>query len=185
MKYIFSFFIAAFSSTCIWAMPSQIILMRHGEKIPSGAYLSLKGRQRAAALVPTFLGSPTLLHYGPPAAIYVMKSGKNAPAVRWSQTVISIADELNIPLQNQYNRREIEHLVKEVRETEEYEGKMVLICWSRGELPSLASQFGAKKAPKKWPQHVFDRFWVLTFEENGEVTFEDLPQKLLYGDSAK
>ncbi|HAB99943.1 MAG TPA: histidine phosphatase family protein [Parachlamydiales bacterium] len=185
MKYIFSFFVALFSATCVWAMPSQVILIRHGEKTSPGTYLSLKGRQRAAALVPTFLGSPALLHYGPPAAIYVMKSGNKAPAVRWAQTVISLADELNIPLQNHYNRKETEQLVKEIQETEEYEGKMVLVCWSHGELPLLATQLGAKKAPKKWPRDVYDRFWILTFEENGEVTFQDLPQKLLYGDSAK
>ncbi len=185
MKYIFGLLASLFSFSSLWAMPSQIILIRHGEKTPPGTYLSLKGRQRAAALVPTFLGSPSLLHYGPPAAIYVMKSGKSAPAVRWAQTVISLADELNIPLQNQYNRRETEQMVKEIREMEEYEGKMVLICWSHGELPSIAAQFGAKKAPKKWSGDTYDRFWILTFEENGEVLFEDLPQKLLYGDSAK
>jgi hypothetical protein len=114
-----------------------------------------------------------------------MKSGSKAPAVRWAQTVMFVADELNIPLQNQYNRREIEALVKEIKESEEYEGKMVLICWSHGELPKIAELFGTKKAPNKWDREVFDRFWILTFQENGPVTFEDRPQKLLYGDSAR
>lgn len=185
MKYAFSFLTALFFAASLSAMPSQIILMRHAEKGSPGTYLSLKGRQRAAALVPTFLGSPALLHYGPPAAIYVMKSGRKGPAFRWSQTVMSLADELNQPLNNRYDRREIEELVKEIKETEEYEGKMVLVCWSHGELPKLAALFGAKKAPKKWTREVFDRFWILTFDEKGEATFQDLPQKLLYGDSSK
>jgi hypothetical protein len=185
MKYAFSIFTTFLFASCLLAMPSQIILMRHAEKTSEGTHLSLKGRQRAAALLPTFLGSPPLLHYGPPVAIYVMKSGKKEPSFRWAQTMMSLADELNMPLHNEYNRNETEALVKEIKEMEEYEGKMVLICWSHGELPLLAAQFGAKKAPKKWPREVFDRFWILTFEENGEVTFKDLPQKLLYGDSSK
>ena len=184
MKFVF-FCFAFFSLSHLSAMPAQVILIRHAEKTPPGTYLSLKGRQRAAALVPTFLGSPPLLHYGTPAAIYVMKSGKKGPAVRWSQTVIGIADEINIPLQNQYNRLETDNLVKEIRESEEYEGRMVLICWSHGELPRIATKFGAKNIPKKWHTDVFDRFWILTFEEIGNVKFEDLPQKLLYGDSVK
>lgn len=177
--------IALFSACSLFAMPAQVVLMRHAEKASSGAYLSLKGRQRAAALVPTFLGSPSLLHYGPPVAIYVMKSGNKEPAVRWAQTVIEVADQLNISLQNQYNRREIEALVKEIKGSEEYEGKMVLICWSHGELPKIAELFGAKKAPKKWDREVFDRFWIITFQEDGTVTLDDKPQKLLYGDSAR
>ncbi|MBX9743882.1 MAG: histidine phosphatase family protein [Chlamydiales bacterium] len=173
------------STTTLFSMPSQVILIRHAEKTNSENYLSLKGRQRAAALVPTFLGLPPLLHYGPPAAIYVMKSGLKKPSIRWAQTVMGLANELGISLNNQYNRRETEQIVQEIRQTEEYEGKMILICWSHGELPKLAAQFGAKKAPKKWPKDVFDRFWILNFEDDGTVTFKDLPQKLLYGDSAK
>lgn len=182
MKFILALLLLTSSLS---AMPSQIVLIRHAEKDASGTYLSLKGRQRAAALVPTFLSAPFLLHYGTPAAIYVMKSGSKAPAVRWAQTVMFLADDLDMPLNNQYNRREIKELVKEIKESEEYEGKMVLICWSHGELPKIASLFGAKKAPQKWDREVYDRFWVLTFQENGQMAFEDRPQKLLYGDSAK
>ena len=185
MKYLISSLYIFFAASSLWSMPSQIILIRHAEKEPPGTYLSLKGRQRAAALLPTFLGSPELLHYGPPAAIYVMKAGHKAPAVRWAQTAMPLADELNLPLQNQYNRRELEPLVQEIKESQEYEGKMVLICWSHGEMPELARLFGAQKVPKKWPTDVFDRFWILTFKETGEVLFQNLPQKLLYGDSSR
>lgn len=182
-KWLICLFVS--SASTLFSMPSQVVLIRHAEKTPSENYLSLKGRQRAAALIPTFLGLPSLLHYGPPTAIYVMKSGLKTPSIRWAQTVEGLANELNISLNNQYNRRETEQLVQEIKQIEEYEGKMVLICWSHGELPKLAAQFGAKNAPKKWPKEVFDRFWILTFEDDGTVTFKDLPQKLLYGDSSR
>lgn len=169
----------------VFATPAQVILIRHAEKNQSGSHLSLKGRQRAAALVPTFLGAPYLLHFGPPAAIYLRKASTNAPAVRWAQTVINLADELGIPIKGEYSKTDAAALVEEIMQSEEYEGKMVLVCWSHGGMPKLAELFGAKKAPKKWTKNVYDRFWILTFSENGDVAFEDRPQKLLYGDSTR
>lgn len=179
------FCLALCAASNLWGLPSQVILIRHAEKANPPTYLSLKGRQRAAALVPSFLGSPTLLQYGTPAAVYVMNSGGKTPSIRWTQTAMPLADELNLPLNNRYNRKEIDQLVKEIQETEEYEGKMVLVCWSHGELPKLAALLGATKAPSKWHRDIYDRFWILTFGDDGKVTFEDRPQKLLFGDANK
>jgi hypothetical protein len=182
MRYFFAFLLSTFS---LWSLPSQVILMRHGEKPPEGNYLSLKGRERAAALVPCFLGFPALLHYGPPAAIYAMKSSPLDPSIRSEQTMMFLADELNLPIQNEFGYRETEQLVEKIKNAEEYEGKMVIICWSHTELPKLAMRLGAKNSPKRWSEEVFDRFWILTFEDDGSVSFVNLPQKLLYGDSSR
>ena len=182
MRYFFLFLLSTIS---LWSVPSQVILIRHGEKPPEGDYLSLQGRERAAALVPCFLGSPALLHYGPPVAIYAMKPTNADSSIRSEQTMMYLADELNLPIQNDFGYGETENLVEKINNSEEYEGKTVVICWPHTELPQLAAQLGAKNSPKKWADGIFDRFWILTFEENGSVTFANRPQKLLYGDSSR
>ncbi len=177
--------IALFLIQSAFAMPAQVVLIRHAEKDPTGAHLLLKGRQRAAALAPTFLGAPFLLRYGPPAAIYLRKASLQKPAERWAETVKNLADEMGAPVKGEYRKEDAAALVEEIKQTEEFDGKMVLVCWSHGGLPKLAELFGAKKAPRKWSTRIFDRFWILTFQEDGSVSFEDKPQRLLYGDSAR
>lgn len=173
----------AFSS--LWAQPSQVILIRHGEKPAEGNSLSLRGRQRAAALVPTFLGMPSLLQYNLPAAIYAARPSEKDPSVRSQQTVMVLAEELDLPLQNRFTLGQTSEVADEILHSEDYEGKMIVICWPHGEIPKLASLLGAKDAPKKWSDDTFDRFWILTFEDNGQVSFKNMPQKLLSGDSSR
>jgi hypothetical protein len=40
------------------------------------------------------------------------------------------------------------------------------------------------QTPAKWPGEVFDRTWVITFEPSGRALFQNLPQRLMYGDAA-
>jgi hypothetical protein len=49
-------------------------------------------------------------------------------------------------------------------------------------LPGLAAALGVHPEPPKWKASVFDRVWVLT-PKNGTTQMEDLPQRLLPGDS--
>jgi hypothetical protein len=62
-------------------------------------------------------------------------------------------------------------------------GKEVLICWHHGRIPDIAKALGIAKPPK-WDGKVFDRVWQITFTK-GKAALKDLPQMLLYGDSAK
>jgi len=52
----------------------------------------------------------------------------------------------------------------------------------------LPSGFGegiwVKPEPARWNGSVYDRVWVITYEDHSAV-LADLPQKLLPGDSAK
>ena len=178
MRWIFLLFV---SFSPLFAKPSQVILVRHAEKSASNQHLSLRGRQRAAALCPYFLGSPTTLQFGTPTAIYAMKVNRDPAALSCQQSMLCLAEELDLPLQNSYGAGDEDSMVTEIIENEEYEGKMVLICWSNRELPHIASLLGATRAPKKWPDNVYDRLWIINLSEG--VTTENTPQKLLYGDS--
>jgi hypothetical protein len=174
-----------FSLSALYANPAQVIIIRHAEKPPAGTSLTLKGRERAAALVPFFLGAPPVLQFGPPTAIYAARPTAQHPSLRSEQTVQSLADEMKLPLLTQYNPLQVEQLAEEILTHPDYEDKMVLICWSHTEIPRLAAHLGAKKSPKRWPDDSYDRLWILNFDPEGSVSFENLPQKLLFGDASK
>ena len=42
-----------------------------------------------------------------------------------------------------------------------------------------------KQVPIRWDGTVYDRVWRFTFDDAGNTTFTDEPQKLLFGDSPK
>jgi hypothetical protein len=157
------------------AVPAQVILMRNAETSPESGALTLKGRERAIALDPFFQGNPSVLFYGLPAAIFSDESSK--------ETVAHLSNVINVPVSEDFsNAKELaEHLLSNT----DFEGKMVLVCWPEEQLPALAAKLGVKKAPKKWSKDSFDRLWTISFEENKKIVFNDLPQKLLYGDSGK
>jgi phosphohistidine phosphatase SixA len=163
----------------VFAAPAQVVLIRHAEKQDAGEVLSLKGKERAMALVPFFNGNPKVLSYGFPAAVY------SAPMTRAIQTVKPLAESMKIAIVDKFSNSQIQPLVSDVLNNPDYEGKMVVICWSHKDMPRMASLLGAKKPPKTWSEEAHDRLWVLNYDEEGNVTFKDLPQKLLYGDSPK
>ena len=74
-------------------------------------------------------------------------------------------------------------MVKEILAKPEYDGKVVLICWSHKDIPGLATALGVANPPV-WHGHVYDRLWIIKFKD-GKATLQDLPQRLMYGDSAK
>src|SRR6476659_2168979 len=87
--------------------PAQVIIIRHGEKPdPEGAELSLKGRERAAALVPYFLGDSDVLEFGPPVAIYAQAQNekKKESSVRSIQTVTPLAEALHLEVNHSIKR---------------------------------------------------------------------------------
>ncbi|MBI1832478.1 MAG: hypothetical protein HYR84_13625 [Planctomycetes bacterium] len=105
------------------------------------------------------------------------------------------------PLAKAFGDRDIHHkianddfpkLVEHIFTDAKYAGKTLAICWHHGNIPELAQGIAAKarnaanlKAtiPIRWEGAVFDRVWILTFENDGNAAFANLPQRLLFGDS--
>jgi hypothetical protein len=157
------------------AAPAQIILMRHAEISSDNDALSLKGRQRAMALEPFFRGHPSVLFHGLPSAIFASHISK--------ETVEPLAASLNMSVQDTF--QDPQALADELLTNPDYEGKMVLVCLPNNHLPGLVKMLGIQKGPKKWGANSYDRLWTLTYNDKDQVSFNDLPQKLLYGDSEK
>ncbi len=168
------------------AQPAQILLIRHAEKPKDKARteLSLKGYERAAALVPFFLKNPAYLENGPPVAIYAQTAAHETSSIRPIETVTPLAAELGQKVITTYHRDDYERMVKDILSNPKYEGKTILISWGHRVIGKMAHAFGATNAPSKWPS-VFDRVWRISYKPNGTITFEDLPQKLLYKDSSR
>ncbi len=167
-----------------FAEPAQVIIIRHGEKPhPEGHDLSLKGRERAAALAPYFMKDPDVLDFGPPVALYAQTRPNESSLGRPIETVTPLAEALHLKINDSFKRDDFKDMMKEIKHEKKYEGHTVLICWEHHKIPDIAAAFGADDAPKKF-HDVYDRTWVLTFKD-GECTFENLPQKLMFGDSNK
>lgn len=178
-----------FCTTALWcnfglAVPAEIIVIRHAEKPPAGPYLTPRGEERANALVNYFLKNPALTQFGTPVAIYAEAPHKNNIPTRAILTCTPTANALDIPVQTQYTRDQVDGLAQGILNNPQYSGKTVLICWEHKTIPMLLNALGVQPMPAPWPGNVFDRTLVITYQSNGTITsFQNLPQHLLPGDS--
>lgn len=164
------------------AVPAQVLIIRHGEKPPEGNHLNVRGWERAYALVPFFQGRQDLLVFGKPFAIYAMGQLREDSSLRPIETVRLLAETLKIPLITNFKHYQFPEMANEILRRSEYEGKSILICWEHKSINDIAKALGVKEDLKKWKGAIYDRVYKLTYK-NGAVEFENLPQRLLFGDS--
>lgn len=166
-------------TTVAQAMPSKIILIRHGEEPlgDEGAELSEVGWARANGL-PQLFSNEHITH------LIALKPHKKKGSIRSIQTLQPISQTLGLTVETPYTRDQVSDLVQMLANGSDYDGQVVLIAWQHETLADIAHQLGADEAPDKWGK-VFDRYWVLE-SKNGRITsFQNLPQRLLPQDSAK
>ncbi|HEX4647031.1 MAG TPA: hypothetical protein VH598_15620 [Verrucomicrobiae bacterium] len=89
---------------------------------------------------------------------------------------------MGIKIRAPYANSEFEALARDLLSDRIYEGRTILVCWTHTRLPDLAKALGVAPEPPPWGENVFDRVLVVTFA-GGKARMENLPQKLLYGDS--
>jgi hypothetical protein len=167
------------------AQPAEVIIIRHAEKPAVGNELTQQGRERAAALVTYFRETPEMLEFNVPVAIYVPLPKNQDSSIRSAQTVAPLASALHLTLNSTFHKDQVGEMAKEILSSDRYEGKMVLICWDHKMIPDIAKAIGVEDAPEKWHGESFDRTWVIKFQPGAKPIFRDLPQRLMFGDSAK
>lgn len=182
MKYFFLFLLSFSFQGKVFSRPSQVMIIRHAEKPRQGTHLNLKGQERAASLAPFFIGNEKLNHKGAPVAIYARAATSENPSLRPIETVAPLAKSLGISILSGYGGRDLVPMTREILSNPDYDNKLVLICWDHHGIPAIARLLGGNQAPEKWYKSVFDRIWILTFKGH-EVEFEDMPERLLFGDS--
>lgn len=168
------------------ARPARVILLRHAEKPPdeSTVHLSERGESRARALVVLLEFRSVLGTNGPPAALFAPKFTRQGHSRRPYGTLEPLAEHLKLSVQMPYGPSDYAALAKRVLSDPALNGKTVIVCWIHDYLPVLAKALGVKPEPARWKGSVYDRVWVITYEDHHAV-LADLPQKLLSGDSTK
>ncbi|WP_413290587.1 histidine phosphatase family protein [Bdellovibrio sp. HCB337] len=173
-------FLALLAFTAVGhAMPSKIILIRHGEEPTGneGTELSDIGWERANGL-PALFQNEGITH------LIALKPHKKKGSIRSIQTLQPISEAYGLELHTPFNRDQVSDLVQLLSESSELDGKVVLIAWQHETLADIAHGLGATQAPSEWGK-VFDRYWVLE-SKNGEIaSFKSLPQRILKTDSKK
>ena len=158
-------------------LPKQVLIIRHAEKtgLKTDVHLNQRGYERAAALVRLFPAT-----FETPDVLFA--AHRTAYSNRPVETVTPLANALNLKIDDRFGEDQYRALAKALHSGAVYRGKTVLVCWHHGRIPALAAALGVKSPPSSWPDGQFDRAWKIQYA-NGTVTFADLPQHLLAGDS--
>ena len=171
-------------SAQLYSLPAEVLIIRHAEKATDGS-LSVKGKERAAALVPFFADTKELTAHGNPVAIYAVSFTNEPNAQRAVQTVQGVADSLKLTINSTFTNDTFKNMVEEIKSNASYKGKTVLICWEHSMIPDVARAFGALQTPGRWQGESYDRVWKISFSSvGGRPSFQNVPQRLMFGDSA-
>lgn len=163
-------------SVTSWAVPSEIILVRHGDKLlqkKPGPTLSAKGEIRAIALAFYILdkfGEPDVL-----IASNVDSSSGDESSLRELETISPLANmlqarhpEKTIPIVHPYaDNRAMAHLILKDKH---FNGKHLIICWDHVKIPALAAKLGVKQKLSAWPHNDFDSVYIIKYGKEGKVT---------------
>lgn len=137
--------------------------MRHGDKPtdPDDPSLSEAGRARADALaryIPETFGKPA----------FVFAAAPDKKSVRSYLTMKPLCDAIAVPLDSTTRKKAYGDLATQLLSDEVYAEKLVVACWTHGELPALAAALKAHQGdyPDPWDPAVFDLILQLDYGED-------------------
>ena len=177
----------------------KIMIIRHAEKHqhgsqglgvteegrPSAHELTVRGWQRAAALV-QFFAPAGAAHKSPaidtPRSIFASDATKHSPSLRAMHTAALLAAELDIEVNHRYAEGEEDALVSAVLAAP----SPVLIVWHHGSISMLVRKIAGERigCPGHWPDDRFDEVWILERggAHGGAWSFTQVAQCLLPDD---
>jgi hypothetical protein len=151
------------------AAPTQVIIIRHGEKANGNDLCLPQGVCRAVALSRDFTPQ-----FGKPSAIYAMAADSGDSSNRPVETVTPLAEALGIPVHADYTRKQLTQVTAAVEN--DNNGGMVLISWEHKIIPQLVQTFcqdaapgACASVPVKWQGSVYNQAWILNFGGDGKV----------------
>jgi hypothetical protein len=184
--------------------PQHILIIRHAEKTgdKDDVHLSKQGKERALVLDQLFVASKN--RPDPfPTPDFIFAASHHKDSQRPLETVTVLARKLKLPINNQYDnkltpapgttnnkkkaarKQGLQELRDEIFGSPNYFGKTILVSWRHSTISELAKTLKATKVPEKWEDKVFDRVWQISYDDEGNATFRDRPQRLLPGDAEK
>jgi hypothetical protein len=165
------------------ARARRILLIRHAEKPaasgggvtaagePSDKSLSVRGWQRAGALV------PFLTRADAPGHLFALHSSSDRPR----ETLVPLAEKLGIAINADFGKGDEGLLAAAAKACE----GVVLISWQHDYMSAVANAILEDRttAPQEWPKDCFDVIWVFELDEAARAyRFGQMPQRLLAGD---
>ncbi len=178
------------------AVPAEIILLRHGEKV-NPFRLSAIGEERARALAQVYLGkgaSNSLLPTGTqPAALMTVTlhtiETMTPTSLSWGipETAYSAVPEwfLSESQKKAQETTRTQEAAYALLHDPQYDGKVVIVMWEHARIASskLEKDFPGQQVtfrqllhlnqlpgvPKTWPKQTFDYFWVIKYQGNNPV----------------
>ncbi len=166
------------------AIPKNIIIIRHANKIPGESHLDLEGYERAAALPYYFAKTPL---YNAPPITHIFAAGlsdldKPNESIRPIETCTPTADYLKLPLNIDFKHTQNKELAQEILTNPKYNDSTVLVCWEHWNIRPLEIALGAEDLGH-WQEDVFDQVYFLTYEPgNLKPKVQVILQKLMFGD---
>jgi hypothetical protein len=146
--------------------PNKVLLMRHAEKSgdPMDPHLSDPGQvraQRLADYIPTTFGTPD----------FVFAAALSKHSARSYETVVPLAKKIGVTIDATFADQDYAALATELLSKPEYSGKLVLICWHHGNIPSLARWLKANQGdyPNPWDPLIFNLILQLDYEGGGQA----------------
>ena len=178
--------------------PTKILLIRHAEKPakdfpPYGVTqngerskesLEVRGWQRAGALTSLFAPADGRFQHASlakPQFLFASKPVKRRGSRRPVETIMPLADKLELEINSEYRRSEFESMLDDVFAC----NGVVLICWQREYIPEIASHImdNNRIVPDDWPEDRYDMVWVFDLQRStGKYKFKQVPQRLLVDD---
>ena len=164
-----------FVSMAVYATPSEIILLRHADKLPqkeTGPALSSKGYVRSLKFA-----NYILTRYGEPDFVIAGKPKGEDASIRELQTVGPLVNSLaarhpdkGFNILHPYTHDEHELLAKHLFETKKFNNKLVLICWRHTKIVELAKALGVQQHLDPWPNDDFDTVYRIKYDNSGKVS---------------
>jgi hypothetical protein len=176
--------------------PQDILIIRHAEKPidKEDEHLTSRGAARAAAL-PSLFYIPKAFRTKPapfPTPDFIFATAKSKHSNRPVETVQPLAKALgDVEIHAKHADDDYQPVVDHLFSNAKYADKTVLICWHHGKIRDLTravlhkaknKDTVKKQVPKHWDENIFDRVWRITFDKQGQATFANRPQKLLFKD---
>jgi hypothetical protein len=160
------FIAAMMQGYAAFAQPARILLIRHGEKPtnPDNPHLTPAGRDRANRWMAYFTNATDQI----PDFLFAPRPSEKRPSVRAIETLEPLAHHLGKPIETPFGAGDYAKLADQLLTDPRYKGKTIAICWVHQVLPQFASALGVDPEPDPWESNVFDRVYLLTFE-NGKA----------------
>jgi hypothetical protein len=173
----------------------RIMIIRHAEKPLRGRVdrsvcingfhakheLTVRGWQRAAALVRFFTSAGNDHPVSPPRSIFAAAATAASPSLRSQRTVEPLSVELGIAINLDHAEHEEADLAAAVLVAE----PPVLIAWHHHTIPELVQRIAGNSVPcpAEWPDDRYDMLWTLDRSSPDSLwRFHQTPQRLFVHD---